>query len=300
MTMIETDNLTKCYGARRGIQNIRLSVEPGEIFGFLGPNGAGKSTAIRVLLGFLRATSGNARILGHDCWTHSTTVRRHVGYVPGDVRLYSWLTLHQALTFVGEVRNTDIKSYGRELADRFEVEPNLPVRKMSRGNRQKLALVLALAHRPQLAILDEPTSGLDPLMQNVLMDCLREMASEGRTVFFSSHTLSEVERSCSRIAMIRDGVIVACEELEELRRKAPRVVNITFNSSDAAESVAWPDFLQFQSRHGKQCEVHMQGPAAALIAWAAQQPIADVDISPPGLEAVFRRYYSGVAREIKS
>ena len=226
MAVIEINNLTKCYGTRRGIQNIGLSVKPGEIFGFLGPNGAGKSTTIRVLLGFLRATSGTARILGHDCWARSATVRQHVGYVPGDVRLYSWLTLHQALKFVGEVRNSDTLRHGTELAERFDLEPDLPVRKMSRGNRQKLALVLALAHRPQVAILDEPTSGLDPLMQNVLMEYMREMVNEGRTVFFSSHTLSEVETSCERVAIIRDGVIVACDELETLRRHAPRVVRI--------------------------------------------------------------------------
>lgn len=292
MGVIEIDNLTKSYGSRRGIRNIGLSVKPGEIFGFLGPNGAGKSTTIRVLLGFLQASSGTARILGHDCRTDSTLVRKQVGYVSGDVRLYPWLTLKRALQFVGEVRKTDIRQHGMELADRFQLESDLPVRKMSRGNRQKVALVLALAHRPQLAILDEPTSGLDPLMQDALSDCMQEMANEGRTVFFSSHTLSEVESLCKQVAIIRDGTIVASEKIENLRKQAPRVVRITFDSTQSAEAVEWPEFVRLHS-HYQNCSVlHMDGPAAELIEWSARQPITDIDISPPSLEAVFRQFYS--------
>lgn len=300
MAVIEIDQLTRSYGRRRGIQGISLSVKPGEIFGFLGPNGAGKSTTIRVLLGFLKASSGTATILGRDCWKHSTAVRADVGYVSGDVRLYPWLTLKRALQFVGEVRHTDIRPFGMELAERFRLESDLPVRKMSRGNRQKVALVLALAHRPQLAILDEPTSGLDPLMQDALMDCLREMATEGRTVFFSSHTLSEVEALCERVAIIREGAIVACEEIEELRRRAPRVVHVTFDSDEAVNRVQWPDFVRLQNCYGRTCELHMDGPATKLADWCAQQPLADIDISPPSLEAVFRQYYNGSTRDVSS
>lgn len=295
MSVIETDSLTMSYGARRGIRDVSLSVNPGEIFGFLGPNGAGKSTTIRLLCGFLKASSGSARILNHDCWQDSTTVRQQIGYVSGDVRLYPWLTLNRALQFVGEVRQTDIQTYGRELAQRFRLEPDLLVRKMSRGNRQKVALVLALAHRPQLAILDEPTSGLDPLMQDVLTECLREMAEDGRTVFFSSHTLSEVEALCARVAIVREGSIVACEDIEQLRRRAPRVAHVTFDSEESARTAEWPDFVRFQNRFGNVCHLHMDGTATRLAAWAAQQPIADLDISPPSLEAVFRRYYSDSA-----
>lgn len=298
MTVISTDNLTMSYGARRGIRDVSLSVNSGEIFGFLGPNGAGKSTTIRLLTGFLRASSGTASILNHDCWHDSTAVRRQVGYVSGDVRLYPWLTLHRALQFVGEVRRTDIQPYGQELARRFRLEPDLPVRKMSRGNRQKVALVLALAHRPQLAILDEPTSGLDPLMQDVLTECLREMAAEGRTVFFSSHTLSEVEALCARVAIVRDGSIVACEDIEQLRRRAPRVAHVTFDSEDAARTADWPEFVRLQDRFQNVCHLHMEGSAIRLIAWASQQPhVSDLDISPPSLEAVFRRYYDDSAAE---
>jgi len=297
MPVIETHNLTKSYGARRGIRDIELSVNPGEIFGFLGPNGAGKSTTIRVLLGFLRASAGSATILGHDCWADSTAARQQVGYVSGDVRLYPWLTLDRALQFVGLVRKSDIRPYGLELAKRFQLERHLPVGKMSRGNRQKVALVLALAHRPQLAILDEPTSGLDPLMQDVLAECMREMADEGRTVFFSSHTLSEVETLCKRIAIVRDGSIVACEDLDTLRNQAPRIVNISFDSSQTAEAVLWPGFVRLRTRRDNICDLQIDGPAAKLIAWAANQPIADISVSPPNLEAVFREYYSHTSQE---
>lgn len=295
MSLIETHNLTKSYGGRRGISDIDLSVEPGEVFGFLGPNGAGKSTTIRVLLGFLRQSQGTARIFGHDCWKEGTAVRREVGYVAGDVRLYPWLTLRRALRFVGQVRNTDLHHSGLELAERFRLEPDLPVRKMSRGNRQKVALVLALAHRPRLVILDEPTSGLDPLMQDALMDCLREMAADGRTVFFSSHTLSEVEAICRRVSIIRDGRIVACEELQTLRSRAPRLVTLTFDSEETASNAAWPTFVRPQRRDGVRCILHMDGPAADLMAWAATQPICDIDVSPPNLEVVFRRFYNEAA-----
>lgn len=291
MTVIETNNLTKSYGTRRGIENIDLSVRAGEIFGFLGPNGAGKSTAIRVLLGFLRPSSGSARILGHDCWMNSVAIRKQTGYVPGDVRLYSWLTICRALQIVAEIHNSDICQHGLELAEQFQLEPDVPVRTMSRGSRQKAALVLALAPRPQLVILDEPTSGLDPLMQNVLANYLQEMTQEGRTVFFSSHTLSEVETLCRKVAIIRDGSIVACERIETLRSQAPRVLRLTFDSAHAAKSAEFPNFVRLQKCHRNQCELHMDGPAAQVIAWAAQQPITDIDISPPSLEAVFRSYY---------
>ncbi len=293
MTVITIEQLTRSYGARRGICDVSLSVNAGEIFGFLGPNGAGKSTTIRVLTGFLKASAGTARVLKHDCWRDSTLVRQQIGYVSGDVRLYPWLTLRRGLQLVGEIRQMDLSRYGMELAERFRLEPNLPVRKMSRGNRQKTALVLALAHRPQLAILDEPTSGLDPLIQDVLAETLREMADEGRTVFFSSHTLSEVEALCSRVAIVRDGSIAVCESLGDLRRRAPRVIHATFDSEASARTVVWPDFVRLQEQRNNRCCLHMDGSAAELVVWAAQQPIVDLDISPPSLEAMFRRYYNG-------
>jgi ABC-2 type transport system ATP-binding protein len=179
-----------------------------------------------------------------------------------------------------------------QLADRFRLEPDLPVRKMSRGNRQKTALVLALAHRPKLVILDEPTSGLDPLIQDTLADCLRELATEGHTVFFSSHTLSEVESLCDRVAIVRDGQIVVDEPLKQLKARAPRTAVVTYKSAATAGSVIVPDFVTVQSRLENELQVQLTGPAAALTRWAASQPIMDLSIGQPNLEYLFRQYYN--------
>ncbi|MCP4175411.1 MAG: ABC transporter ATP-binding protein [Fuerstiella sp.] len=295
MSVIATQQLSKCYGLRRGVDDVDLRVGAGEIFGFLGPNGAGKSTTIRLLLGFLKASSGNATVFGQDCWSDSATIKQEVGYVAGDVRLYPWLTARKALQIVGEIRGRDILSDGLQLADRFRMEPDLPVRRMSRGNRQKVALMMALAHRPKLVVLDEPTSGLDPLMQDTLADCLRELAAAGHTVFFSSHTLSEVESLCDRIAIVRDGQIVVNEQLSRLKARAPRTAVVTFESATVANSVTVPDFITIQSRSNKELQIQITGAAVELTHWAAAQPIIDLSVGPPNLEHLFRQYYKGNA-----
>ncbi|MFK7822390.1 MAG: ABC transporter ATP-binding protein [Planctomycetaceae bacterium] len=291
MSVIETLHLTKSYGSRRGVADVNLSVEPGEIFGFLGPNGAGKSTTIRMLTGFLRASSGHARVFGQDCWTNSDVIKREVGYVAGDVRLYPWLTTNRAFRIVSEIRGKDIEPRGRQLAERFRLECDLPVRKMSRGNRQKVALVLALAHDPKLVILDEPTSGLDPLMQDTLAECLREMAEAGNTVFFSSHTLNEVETLCDRVAIVRNGAIVVDDKIQNLKAVAPRTVTLTFESEENAANIDWPDFVELKRRYKTQCNLEIEGSAMELTKWANTQSITDITISPPSLDALFRGYY---------
>ena len=233
--VIETRQLTCYYGRRVGVRSLDLRIPAGQVFGFLGPNGAGKTTAIRLLLGFLRDTGG-ATIFGHDCWRQRAVVQRDVGYLPGDLRLYPWMTGHRALRISGQIRRLDLSAAGRELRRRFRLEMNLRVRKMSRGMRQKLGLILASAHRPRLLILDEPTSGLDPLMQDVLMDLLRERTAEGTTVFFSSHTLSEVEQLCDHIAIVRDGEVVVDDALDVWRRKAGREITLVFSDETAARA----------------------------------------------------------------
>lgn len=295
MLAIETLELTKAYGSRRGVDQVSLSVGAGEIFGFLGPNGAGKSTTIRLLLGFLRASSGTARIFNQDCWSESASIKQNIGYVAGDVRLYSWLTARRAFQIVGEVRGQNLLPEGLQLADRFHLEPDLPVRKMSRGNRQKIALVLALVHRPKLVVLDEPTSGLDPLMQDTLADCLQELASDGHTVFFSSHTLSEVESLCHRVAIVRDGAIVANENLITLKQQAPRTVLITYKASVNVTAELAPDFAQAATVTDNRLSFELVGPAAELTRWAATQPITDISIGQPNLETLFRQYYQTVS-----
>jgi ABC-2 type transport system ATP-binding protein len=315
MAILKTFELSRQYGHRRGIQDVSLEIQAGQIFGFLGPNGAGKSTTIRVLVGLLKAESGTARIFDLDCWTHGAAIRRDVGYVPGDVRLYPWLTLSRGLDFLSQVRGCDVRGYGFSLAERFALEPHLSVRRMSRGNRQKTALILAMAHQPKLLILDEPTSGLDPLMQDQLMQCLREQAQRGNTVLFSSHTLSEVEAICDRVAMIRQGMIVEDSMLAELQARAPRRIVLTL-PEDSSSAVSLPpdaevlwrprDSSQHQSlstsealllagipleqRH-RTWILQFRGPAKPFLQWAASGPFSDVVLGPPSLDALFRRYY---------
>ena len=289
--VIEASQLTRSYGRRVGVRAINLRIAAGQIFGFLGPNGAGKTTTIRLLLGFLRASAGSATIFGRDCWRQRARILQDVGYLPGDLRLYSWLTGHRALRISQQIRGQDVTSVGRELCGLFRLEMNLRVRQMSRGMRQKLGLVLALAHRPRLLVLDEPTSGLDPLMQSILMDLLRERAAQGTTVFFSSHTLSEVEQLCDRIAIVRDGEIVVDDSLDVLRRKAQRAVKLLFSDEADAQQIPAPPFLMLSSRLGRRWVGEFVGPPAALIDWASTLKLEDLEIGPPSLESLFRSYY---------
>ncbi len=312
MQTVEITNLSRNYGSRRGISNINLSIEEGEIFGFLGPNGSGKSTTIRVLMGLLKAGSGTACIFGKDCWNDGPAIRRDVGYVAGDVRLYPWLTVRLALSMLSKIRGMkDVRASGMALVDSFRLEPDLPFRKMSRGNRQKVALLLALAHSPKLIVLDEPTSGLDPLMQDTLMSYLRALATKGHTVMISSHTISEVETHCDHIAIVRDGHIVEDSTINRLQAQAPRQIIVTLRADQPIESVRWPSYIaichlpgrkgeQFTSqtvtpipsaRRDRTCVLELIGSSASFIAWAAAQNFADIMIGPPSLEMLFRPYY---------
>lgn len=296
MTVIQISGLTKWYGDRRGVEGVSLSVAEGSLFGFLGPNGAGKTTTIRVLLGLLRPGAGSARVFGLDCWRRSAQIKAEVGYVPGDLRLYPWLNGAGALRLVGRVRGRDLGGPGRALAERFDLDLSVKVRRMSRGMRQKLGLILAMAHRPRLLVLDEPTSGLDPLMQDALHAELRGFAAAGHTVFFSSHSLAEVERLCDRVAIVREGRLVADESLDALRRRAGHEVEIRWKDG-AAASVEPPEFLRVYRREGLGWSAVLDGQVERLVHWLAERPgVADLKIAPPDLESLFRRYYESEAR----
>jgi len=291
--LIDLQALTRSYGSRRGVEAVDLQVPEGVLFGFLGPNGAGKTTAIRVLLGLLRPTFGTARIMGLDCWHASARIKADVGYVPGDLRLYPWLTGESALRLVGAVRRRDVMKGGRELAQQFDLDLKVRVRDMSKGMRQKVGLIIAMAHDPRLLILDEPTSGLDPLMQDLFRDLLRERCARGRTVFFSSHSLGEVEQLCDRLAIVREGRIVADASLADLRAKAGHEVTMRFRDAAAAEREP-PAFLKGLVRNGLTWTAMLDGPPDPLIRWLAMLPPLTIDvltIGRPDLEALFRRYY---------
>jgi ABC-2 type transport system ATP-binding protein len=299
--VIHMESLTRRYGSRRGIENVSLSVPAGGLYGFLGPNGAGKTTAIRVLLGFLRPTAGSARVFGLDCWKRSKKIKAEVGSIPGDLRLYPWLTGKEALRLFGLIRRRDIRPRGTQLAEELELDLSVKVRQMSRGMRQKLGLILALAHDPALLVLDEPSSALDPLMQERIRAMLRRAAASGRTIFFSSHTLGEVEALCDRVAIVREGRIVADATLDELRSKARHEFVIRWRSpaSETAPGVAParvpdhpPDFVTLKEHRPDTWIGEIRdGSLTEMLKFLADKPVEDLRLARPDLETIFRRYY---------
>lgn len=292
MSVIVTEQLTKRYGPRIGIEALNLSVSQGTVFGFLGPNGSGKTTTIRVLLGLLRPSEGGARIFGLDCWRDGHRIKSEVGYLPGDLRLYPWLTCRQGLQIFGKVRGRDLRTAGGELAAEFGLDPDVRAHTMSRGMRQKLGLILALAHRPKLLILDEPTSSLDPLMQEKLHQHLRALALAGHTIFFSSHALAEVEHLCDRVGILREGKLVADETVDGLRSRARRLVTIRWRETDGADKATRPAFLDVYEHSGREWRATLTGPVMELVGWSAGQPIEDLSIGEPDLATLFQQYYA--------
>ncbi len=290
--VIRTEGLTRRYGARRGIEDVSLSIPEGTLYGFLGPNGAGKTTTIRVLLGFLRPSGGRASIFGLDCWKRTREIKAEVGYIPGDMRLYPWLDGATALSLFGRIRGRDLVQRGRELAELLELDLSVKVRTMSRGMRQKLGLILSLAPDPKLLVLDEPTSGLDPLMQDRLQEYLRSAAARGRTVFFSSHTLGEVERLCERVAIVRDGRIVADQTLASLQRQAGHEVEIRWRG-DGARGIDVAPGLVLSVRTDVAWKGMFHGDIRTLTSWLGGLMLEDVTIRRPDLETLFLRFYEG-------
>jgi len=291
VSAIEIRELCKSYGRRVGVQNVSLSVPPAAIFGFLGPNGAGKTTTIRVLLGLIRADSGSATVLGEDCWSRSTRIKAQVGHLPGDLRLYPWMNAENAVRLVGKIRRLDLTKEAQRLLNAFDLDRRVRVKSMSRGMRQKLGLVLALAHRPAVLILDEPTASLDPLMQERLYVELRGLAASGSCVFLSSHTLDEVERLCERVAIIRDGQIVANETVEGLRARARRMVTIRWAGPAPPPPSELLRVLDLVEQHPQTWRGRLCGSAVELARWCGTQPIADLSIDEPDLSTLFQDFY---------
>ena len=291
MNILDTADLSKRYGRRPALEALNLHLEEGSVFGFLGPNGAGKTTAIRLFLGLLRPTGGQARIFGLDCWRQGGRIREDIGYLPGDLRLYPQLTARSALRLFGRIRRRDLMIKGAELVDSFGLDPLLRVSEMSRGTRQKLGLVIALAHEPRFVILDEPTTSLDPVMQERLKEHLLKLAQSGHTVFFSSHSLSEVERLCKRVAILRQGRVVCDAPIEELRSQARREVRISWSSGSQVSPVQLPAGLQIVERRENFWRCEIDGPAGPLIRWLADKELDDFTIAPPDLEKLFQRFY---------
>ena len=289
---ISTRALTKHYGTVEALTDLSLEVRQGEIFGFLGPNGAGKSTMIRTLLGFLHPTSGGASVLGMDVVTESVEIRRLTGYLPGGIALYDSLSGEEVLDYLVDLQGREPHRRA-ELCDRLELPASVLKRKVrdySRGMRQKIGVVQALQHDPELAILDEPTEGLDPLMQHAFYRILDDLRREGRTVFFSSHVLSEVERLCDRVAIIRAGRLMALHSVSDLLARRRRRVTIRWRG-EAPDLSALPGLEDVQV-DGNRVIGMLSGEVAGFVRAIASPNLEDLTIEPASLEEAFLEYYA--------
>jgi ABC-2 type transport system ATP-binding protein len=296
VSAILTRGLTKHFGDARAVEELDLDVAEGEIFGFLGPNGAGKSTTIRLLVDLIRPTAGTASILGLDCRDDALAVHARIGFVAGDVALHDQLTGREHLRWLASLRGLRCDREIEALAARFRAELDRPIRALSKGNRQKVALIQAFAHRPEVVILDEPTTGLDPLMQEAFAELAREVAADGRTVFLSSHSLDEVQRLADRVGIIRAGRLVAVESVEALERSAVRHVAVRF-AEPVPETVAFDDMAGVAdaaldtARRSLRCTV--RGDMGTFVATVGRLGVLDLVAEPADLDEIFLDYYRG-------
>jgi len=293
--VIQGRSLTKFYGKDRGIEALDFSVAQGEIFGFLGPNGAGKTTTIRLLLDLIRPTAGHIELFGLDPRSNPA-LRHRIGYLPGDLRLYERLTPREHLTYFARLRGLESLGLAPELAERFELELDRPVKSLSRGNRQKVGIVQAFMHQPDLLVLDEPTSGLDPLVQQTFNELLQQVRARGRTVFLSSHVLPEVQHVADRVALLREGRLVLAETVETLRERAFARVEVTFEEPPPAAAFAGLPGVRELERHGSTIVFALEGEADPLVKVLAGYHVRTLDSHEADLEDVFLSLYRSDGR----
>jgi ABC-2 type transport system ATP-binding protein len=287
---IALDRLTKRYGRTRGIEDVTLVVEPGEVFGFLGPNGAGKTTTIRTMLDLLRPTEGTASLLGLDSHRDALEIHRRVGYLPGDFAAYRRMTGRCYLEFFAALRGLPATAF-EGLAERLACDLEPRIASLSHGNVQKLGLIQALMHQPELLVLDEPTQGLDPLVQREFHELVQESSARGGTVFLSSHVLPEVERICDRIGIVDDGRLIDVEDVGDLRAKAVRVMEFHFAQPVPADAFADVPGVSDLEIHGDVVRCTVRGSVDALIKAVARYEAVDVQSRQPGLEELFLEFY---------
>jgi ABC-2 type transport system ATP-binding protein len=289
--VIETRGLSVFYGKHRGILNVDLKIDKGEVFGFLGPNGAGKTTTQRVLLDVIRPTEGQAFMFGKDCQKDGVAARDRVGYLPGELSLYENMKASQffKMYFSLQKSNTD-RNYWQTLADRLELDTNRRIRELSRGNRQKVGVVAAFMNKPELLILDEPTSGLDPLMQQTVMEIVQEANQHGSTVFFSSHILSEVHTVCDRVGIIREGQLVATERVEDMTRQQFKRLRIGFDQLPPEDAFAIEGVTELV-RDDQAVELEIRENIGQVMKKAVSFGINDIETIPVTLEEIFLAYY---------
>jgi ABC-2 type transport system ATP-binding protein len=289
--IIETRNLTKFYGASRGIQDIDLSVSQGEVFGFLGPNGSGKTTTIRILLDFIRATSGWVGIFGMDAHTDSVRIRSRIGYLPGDYGMYEDMTAVEYLHFLGSLRGDKDPRLKHRLIELLDLDTSRRIKTFSHGTKQKLALVQAVMHDPELVILDEPTSGLDPLIQQRFYDFILESKERGRTIFLSSHILSEVERICDRVAILKEGRLIALHGISDLKRLRLKTIEVTFEQ-DLDESIFQLEGVRKIEKDAHTVRLWVDANINCILQVLSNHPIERISCGDARLEDIFLEYYS--------
>jgi ABC-2 type transport system ATP-binding protein len=289
--IVQTEKLTKFYGEHRGIVDVDLEVKEGEIFGFLGPNGAGKTTTIRVLLDLIRPTSGRGLVFGIESTADPVAIHRRIGYIPGEFALYDRLTGGQTIQYFANLRGGVDPAYQRSLIDRFDIDPKRRYRELSKGNKQKIGLVIALQHQPELLILDEPTSGLDPLVQQSFYELVREARDAGRTVFLSSHILSEVERTCDRVAIIREGRLVKLDSVEGLRDLAHHQVELRFTGPVPTHVFEALPGVSEVAAEDRVLRMRVSGAITPVVRAAAAYELLDFVSREPTLEETFLAQY---------
>ncbi len=287
--VIEAIGLTKFYGTRRGVEDVTFAVDEGQAFGFLGPNGAGKTTTIRVLLGFLRATRGVARVFGRHAFDEAPLIHEQVAYLGSDPGFLGELTSAEQLDYLARLRGLPRGAW-RPLAERLELDPTVRIRRLSRGNRQKIGVIAAFMGHEPLIVLDEPTSGLDPLMQREFLALAAEARADGRTLFLSSHNLIEVERVCDRVAIIRDGRIVDVSTVGELMGAHWRSINLVVAAPPAPGAFDLPN-VEVAAMTGREVHLMVQGDVNPLLDAIARLDVRDIAITTPDVEDLFLRYY---------
>ena len=287
--LLVAENLTKDYGAFRALDDLNLSIAPGEVFGLLGPNGSGKSTALRSMLGFLRPTRGRAAVAGFDCWSQGVEARRRVAYLPGELRLYETMTGRRLVKFLSELRGDPVTAEVDALARRLDIDIDRLLLQMSSGMKRKVALLTVLIPKVPLIILDEPTNTLDPTMRDELLEQLRQAKARGQAVLFSSHVLQEVEAVCDRVGILRQGKLVHLQALSELREgravHARVTATVPVNGPDGERLT--PDALTPDGR----LNLTWRGPLPPLLTWLAEQALDDLRVEPLGLGPIYRKYH---------
>ena len=290
--VIEIRQLTKDYGNNRGIFDVSLSVKKGEVFGFLGPNGAGKSTTIRHLMGFIQADQGSCQINGLDCLRDHARIQQALGYLPGEIAFMDDMTGLEFIKFMAKMKGMTDLTKAYELMERFELNPQGKIKKMSKGMKQKIGIICTFMHDPELLILDEPSSGLDPLMQNRFIELVLEEKQRGKTIFMSSHIFEEIERTCDRTAMIKDGRLISIEELQTLKASKHKTYQITFATQELVEQFMDEGF-ECKQVESNVIKVVPRNNLNYLLATLSRYDIIDLDITKPTLEELFLHFYGG-------